>query len=105
MVSPHSEFSSPFIYPKTKLVPPRLWKSYGPTTALYDVPSIGFLHLTPGNLAKSRSAEHSVNPCSTASAARSASGTRFRPNPAACNIFARIGGCLSVGSGIQTFGN
>ena len=37
----------------------------------------GLSHATPGNLAKSVSVETTVRPCSTASAARCASGTRF----------------------------
>ena len=41
------------------------------------VAETGLSHATPGNLAKSVSVETTVRPCSRASAARCASGTRF----------------------------
>jgi hypothetical protein len=37
---------------------------------------MGFIHFSPGNREKSRSAEQSVSPCSIASAARCASGVK-----------------------------
>jgi hypothetical protein len=49
----------------------------------------GFSHLRPGNLAKSASVEHSVRPCSMASAARCASGTRRLVMNGCCRRLAR----------------
>lgn len=62
----------------------------------------GFSQRKVRNRAKSPSVEQSVSPCSTASAARCASGTRFPWMPGNVRNSPSSSGCRSVGCGIHT---
>jgi hypothetical protein len=64
----------------------------------------GFSQRKPGNRAKSPSVEQRINPCSIASAARCASGTRFARPAASLIKGASISRCRSVGVGTLTNG-
>src|SRR5436853_1553757 len=57
----------------------------------------GFSQFKPANRAKSPSVEHNVSPCSIASAAKCASGTRSDFNPGADSSLARTPRRRSVG--------
>lgn len=57
----------------------------------------GLLHRRPGKRAKSPSVDWSRRPCSIASAARCASGTRFALTPGSASRPARISTCRSPG--------
>jgi hypothetical protein len=61
----------------------------------------GFSHLRPGNLEKSPSVEQHVRPCSMASAARWASGTRRLVIHGSWRNDAKIFWCPSPGTGIH----
>jgi hypothetical protein len=67
-------------------------KQYRPDSALTieSHARSGLLHRRPGNRAKSPSVECSRSPCSIASAARCASGTRFARTPGSASRLARI---------------
>ena len=59
-------------------------------------------HVSPENRAKSPSVEHNVSPCSIASAARCASGTRLPYTPGKASKSPSTAACRSVGAGIHT---
>ena len=62
---------------------------------------IGLSQRKPRNRAKSPSVEHSVSPCSTASAAKWASGTRLPCIPGRARNSPNSSACRSVGCGIH----
>jgi hypothetical protein len=71
--------------------------------ALYRYYAIGFCQRSDGRKrAKSPSVEHSVRPCSSAKAARCASGTRLACTPGRARKPSNSSVWCSVGCGIQT---
>ena len=61
----------------------------------------GFCQRNPGNLPKAPSVEHSINPCSIASAARCASRTRFPCTPGPLSNRPKVSVCWFPGAGIH----
>ena len=63
--------------------------------------AIGLSQRKPRNRAKSPSVQHNVSPCSTASAAKWASGTRLACTPGSARNSPSSSACRSVGCGIH----